>query len=180
MYIYTSPELEFTMSKVIIENVLIALRRVIRATDLHSRNLIKVSGLTAPQLLILQTINSRQGINVGDLAHEMSLSQATVSSILDRLEIKELIYREKSLQDKRKVHLHLTKNGKLAVKDAPLPLQTRFVREFAALEDWEQSQILSALQRIAHMMDAKDLDASPILDVGALDRHDIPAKEQHV
>lgn len=158
------------MNKVIIENVLIALRRVIRATDLHSRNLIKVSGLTAPQLLILQTISNQQGINVGDLAHEMSLSQATVSSILDRLENRELIYREKSTHDKRKVHLHLTKAGKHAIKDAPLPLQTHFVREFEALEDWEQSQILSALQRIAHMMDAKDLDAAPLLDVGSLDR----------
>jgi len=159
------------MKKVVIENVLIALRRVIRATDLHSRNLIKVSGLTAPQLLILQTIRLKDGINVGDLAADMSLSQATVSSILDRLESRALINREKSSQDKRKVHLHLTTAGMHAVKDAPIPLQERFVREFQALEDWEQSHILSALQRIAHMMDARDIDAAPLLDVGSLDRY---------
>ncbi|MGB5325259.1 MAG: hypothetical protein WBN40_07545 [Pseudomonadales bacterium] len=27
------------------------------------------------------------------------------------------------------------------------------------------------LYRIAHMMDAQDIDASPVLDVGTLDRH---------
>ena len=36
------------------DEVLIALRQIIRATDLYSRKLSKVAGLTAPQLLILQ------------------------------------------------------------------------------------------------------------------------------
>ncbi|MFT6288566.1 MAG: hypothetical protein ACJA09_003329 [Alcanivorax sp.] len=30
--------------------------------------------------------------------------------------------------------------------------------------------IIAALQRVAHMMDAEHIDASPVLDVGALDR----------
>lgn len=157
------------MENALIENVLIALRRVIRATDLHSRNLIKVTGLTTPQLLLLQTMGNHKGITVTDLAHAMSLSQATVSSILDRLVDRGYVVREKSSGDKRKVHLNLSRSGKLAIKDAPIPLQEHFVRNFLALEDWEQSQILSALQRVAHLMDAKDLDAAPVLAVGALD-----------
>jgi hypothetical protein len=31
--------------------------------------------------------------------------------------------------------------------------------------------IISALQRVAQMMDAQHIDASPVLDVGVLDRH---------
>jgi len=45
---------KFLMSS--IEMVLTALRRVIRATDLHSRYLSKTSGLTTPQLIVLKTI----------------------------------------------------------------------------------------------------------------------------
>ena len=32
--------------------------------------------------------------------------------------------------------------------------------------------ILAALERVAHMMDAQHIDASPVLDLGQLDRID--------
>jgi DNA-binding MarR family transcriptional regulator len=158
------------MHDTVIENVLISLRRVIRATDLYSRDLVKSSGLTAPQLLVLQALASQPGLSVGELAQQLSLSQATISSILDRLEGRELVQRRKSTQDKRKTQLMLGSKGRQAIEGAPLPLQERFVQRFTALEDWEQNQILSALQRVASMMDARELDASPVLDIGSLDR----------
>jgi hypothetical protein len=49
----------------------------------------------------------------------------------------------------------------LAETSPPL-LQERFVRRFAALPDWEQTLLLSSLQRIAELMDAGDLDAAPM------------------
>lgn len=155
-----------------IVSVLVALRRVIRATDLHSRNLIKTTGLTAPQLLLLQTIRVKGEVTIGELAQDISLSQATVTNILDRLENRGYIYREKSSQDKRKVHAYLTDKGIMAVKDAPVPLQESFVKQFRNLNDWEQTMIISALQRVAQMMDAQHIDASPVLDIGVLDRQE--------
>jgi len=154
-----------------IESVLVALRRVIRATDLHSRNLIKTTGLTAPQLLLLQAIRAKGEVSISELAQGISLSQATVTNIIDRLESRGYIFREKSSQDKRKVHVYLTDKGNTAVKDAPVPLQESFVEQFKNLQDWEQTMIISALQRVAEMMDAQHIDASPVLDVGVLDRH---------
>jgi DNA-binding MarR family transcriptional regulator len=153
-----------------ISEVLKSLRQVIRATDLHSSHLAKTAGVTAPQLLLMQAIRSREGATIGQLAAQISLSQATVSSILDRLEKRELIYRERSKQDKRKVHAQLTQAGIDVLRDKPVPLQEHFSRQFAQLQEWEQTMIISALQRVACMMGAQDLDASPILEVGALDR----------
>ena len=153
-----------------LEEVLVALRRVIRATDLHSRYLARTTGLTAPQILLLQAIHNSGRVTIGQLAAEVSLSQATVTSILDRLEKRELVYRERSTEDKRKVHACLTEEGRHVLKEAPMPLQDQFARQFNALEEWEQSAILASLQRVAHMMDAQDIDASPVLDVGKLDR----------
>ncbi|WP_156494910.1 MarR family winged helix-turn-helix transcriptional regulator, partial [Oleiphilus sp. HI0128] len=75
-----------------IEEVLVSLRRVIRATDLHSKHLAKTTGLTAPQILLLQTIRNKGEVSIGELAHDMSLSQATVTTILDRLEKREFVY----------------------------------------------------------------------------------------
>lgn len=150
--------------------VLTSLRRVIRATDLHSRHLSKTTGVTAPQILIMQAILNTEGVTLGEIASTVSLSQATVSSILDRLEKRELIIRKRSTVDKRRVHAYLSDKGHQVLRDAPLPLQDQFARQFANLQEWEQSMIISALQRVAHMMDAEHIDASPILDVGTLDR----------
>lgn len=153
-----------------IEAVLVALRRVMRATDLHSRELVRTTGLTSPQLLLLQTIEQMGKVGVGELAQEISLSQATVTSILDRLEDRGFVRREKSESDKRKVLTALTAKGVDAIKDAPVPLQQSFVERFGTLASWEQHQLIASLQRIAAMMDAQDIDASPVLDTGVLDR----------
>ena len=153
-----------------IEAVLVALRRVMRATDLHSRELVRTTGLTSPQLLLLQTIQQMGKVGVGELAQEISLSQATVTSILDRLEDRGFVRREKSESDKRKVLTALTAKGVDAIKDAPVPLQQSFVERFGTLASWEQHQLIASLQRIAAMMDAQDIDASPVLDTGVLDR----------
>lgn len=152
------------------DDVLIALRRIIRATDLHSRRLSRESGLTAAQLLILQAIARHGAMTMGDIAAEVSLSQATVTTILDRLEGCGLVVRERGAEDKRRVYARLTAAGEALLTRAPEPLQETFVRRFSALKDWEQSQLISAVERIASMMDADGIDASPLLDVGAPDR----------
>ncbi|MCP5216469.1 MAG: MarR family transcriptional regulator [Pseudomonadales bacterium] len=153
-----------------IEDVLVALRRVIRATDLHSKYLVKTTGLTTPQILLLQAIRDKGQVTIGELANEVNLSQATVTAILDRLEKRHLVYRKRSEQDKRKVHANLTDKATHILKNSPIPLQDHFARQFAELEEWEQNMIISAVQRIAQMMDANNIDASPVLDVGTLDR----------
>lgn len=154
------------------DEVLVALRRIIRATDLHSRQLSKVSGLTSPQLLILQLLRQHSELTVGEVAQRVSLSQATVTTIIDRLEKRALVKRERGSSDKRKVYVYLTDAANAVLLNAPKPLQESFVQQFQNLHDWEQTMILSALERVAYMMDAQHIDASPVLDIGRLDRTD--------
>ncbi len=161
------------MKKTEIKTVLITLRKLMRATDLYSRKLVKTSGLTTPQLLLLQSIRSKGEVSISELSGDVSLSQATVTNILDRLEAKGLVIRQRSSKDRRKVHAYLTEDGKNLIKKSPPPLQKSFIDRFKTLEDWEQTMIISSLQRIAAMMDADDVDAAPVLDIGNLDRMDI-------
>lgn len=154
------------------EQVLVALRRVIRATDLHSKRLSKHAGLTGPQLLIMRSIRDLGEVTIGTIADKVSLSQATVTTILDRLEHRKLVYRVRSTQDKRKVHAHLTDDGVDILARAPQPLQEDFIKKFQSLHEWEQSMIIASLQRVANMMDADDIDASPVLDVGPVLKDD--------
>lgn len=155
-----------------LQDVLVALRRVTRATDLHSKYLAKTTGLTTPQMLLLKAIANKDRMTIGELANEISLSQATVTVILDRLEKRKLVTRVRSTIDKRKVHVQLTKAALTTLKQAPVPLQHQFAQQFSALQDWEQTSIVSALQRVASMMDASELEASPLLHTGAVDKAD--------
>jgi len=150
------------------EELLVSIRRVIRAIDLHSKQLNKSTGLTGPQLLIMQELGRIKGVTAGQVAKNINLSAATVTNILDRLASKNLIERVRSNEDKRRVSLFLTEDGKLKLIDAPLPLQDHFVRQFCDIHEWEQSQLLSSMQRIAMMMDATDLDAAPVLEIAPL------------
>lgn len=150
------------------EELLVALRKVIRAIDLRSKQLSREVGLTGPQLLVLQNIKKQPGIMVRQIAENINLSPATITSILDRLESRNLAHRVRSTEDKRKVGVYLTDEGNCSLERAPLALQEHFTNRFDKLEEWEQSQMVATMQHIASMMDAENIDASPVLEVGSL------------
>jgi len=148
------------------DHVLVALRRIIRATDLHSRKLGKKTGLTTPQLVIIQAVGDLKDPTVSDIAKAVSLSLATVTTILNRLERNGIVNRARSSVDRRRVIVTLTEEGKGLKSSAPKPLQDSFVDRFTRLESWEQHLIVASLERVAAMMDADDLDAAPLLASG--------------
>ncbi|GJL83765.1 MAG: MarR family transcriptional regulator [marine bacterium B5-7] len=150
------------------QDVLVALRRIIRATDLQSKRMVKACGLTVPQVMVLRAIHSLGDVTVKRISGEVFLSQATVTTILDRLENKHLVERVRSQVDKRVVNARLTSAARTMLESVPPLLHERFIARFDALEDWEKNQILSALQRVAGMMDAQSIDASPFLDIDGL------------
>ena len=149
--------------------VVVALRRIIRAIDLRSRDLVTRYGLTGPQLTVLRELASRDGMSVGELTRAIHLSQATVTGILDRLARRDLLLRHRSERDKRRVEVWLTDKGKQLAAEAPPLLQEEFTVQFDQLEDWEQTQILSALHRVVAMMEARHLDAAAMLTTDPLD-----------
>lgn len=151
------------------EEVLVAIRQIIRSIDLHSRKLNKSTGLTGPQLVILQALEQGgENHTIRELSNRVNLSQATVTTILDRLESKNLVVRQRSSIDKRKVHVLLTETGHGLLTDSPKALQDEFISKFQSLEEWEQNLLLSSVQRIARMMNAEKLDASPYLEVNSI------------
>ncbi len=151
------------------DELLIALRQVIRAIDLHSKKLSKESGLTGPQLVILQAIKNTPGITPKKLAEQVTLSQGTVTTIVERLESRQYVSRERSETDRRSFLLQLTEAGMALLESAPTPLQKHFIEKFNGLEKWEQTQILSSVQRLAVMMNAEELDAAPMLEIGHIE-----------
>jgi DNA-binding MarR family transcriptional regulator len=150
--------------------VLVALRRIMRAIDLHSRQLVQQLGVTGPQLVVLQELARSGAVPIGSLAKAVNLSHATVTGIVTRLEKRRLVKRRDDEQDKRRVLVEVTGEGMTLLVTGPLPIQESFVTEFDRLQDWEQNLILSSLQRVVAMMEATELEAAPILATGPIDQ----------
>lgn len=146
--------------------ILTALRRVMRAVDIHSRRLIATHHITAPQLVCLITIVDNGPITLKQLAEGVFLSPSTVVGILDRLEAKGFVLRARDTRDRRLVNVSATASGRHLVENAPSPLQAGLARALKRLPEIEQATITLSLQRIVDLMHAETLDASPVLDVG--------------
>lgn len=147
---------------------LIALRRILRATELYGRRLAKEAGLSAVQLRVLQIVAEKGRATPTEVSTRMGVTQATITALINKLADKALIERQRSKRDRRQTNLVITDLGKETVENAPDPLQQSYVKQFEALEEWEQAMLVAALERVAHMLDARELDASPVLTVGDL------------
>ena len=146
--------------------ILVSLRRITRAIDLHSKALVQRYGLTVPQLMILRELSQQKCLPVGRLADAVSLSSATVTGILDRLGKRGLVERKRATRDRRVMLASITEQGRKLVEMTPPLLHEKFSERLACLADWEQTLILSSLQRVDSMMGAEDLSAAPVLVSG--------------
>lgn len=159
----------------VLDHVLVALRRIVRAIDLHSKKLVQSHHLTIPQVVLLKEIQRHAHISLGDLARNASLSNATITGIVDRLEARNLVRRVRSKADRRQVFVEINSAGDEVLRTTPPLLQERFIHELQGLQAWEQAQILSSLERVASIMDAGTVSAAPILA-----HHPLAASEDHI
>jgi DNA-binding MarR family transcriptional regulator len=150
------------------ERVLVQVRRIIRAVDVQSKRVAKDTGLTIPQLVVLQAIADLGEVTSGRLSMQVSLSAATVTTILDKLEARALVERYRSVLDRRVVHARLTQAGRARLEGAPPLLHVRFTQAFGGLPPARQALILEALEEVADLLDPDRLDAAPLLEVGQL------------
>ena len=150
------------------EEIVTALRRIVRGIDLHSAHLVHDVGLTWPQLATLRAVDRLGPCSISTLARAIHLGQATLTGIVQRLERAAHVSRMPDEVDRRSVRVSATPGGREILQRAPSLLQDRFRSELAKLKDWERLQTLASLKRIAEMMDVEALDASPILVAGPM------------
>ncbi|OKH89943.1 MarR family winged helix-turn-helix transcriptional regulator [Thalassospira sp. TSL5-1] len=151
-----------------LHDALISIRRILRASDIHAKRLSKLAGLKTSQLLVLQSLDDAGEMTVGEIAAKVNLAQASTTSLVDKLQSMGLVKRARGHSDKRKVYVRLTDMAHDVLGKAPMALHDRFSEKFKNLEEWEQSFLVAALQRVSTMMDAGDIDVAPLLDHEAI------------
>jgi DNA-binding MarR family transcriptional regulator len=137
---------------------------------MNSRLLASQTGLTSSQFIILQIVARHGKVLPSTVAKSAGLAQATVTSLVDKLERDGHVKRRRDTEDRRRIWIEINAAGRTALASSPDFLQDRFQLAFRKLEAWEQAMIIAALERVSAMLDAATLDASPVLDIGDLDR----------
>jgi len=148
--------------------VLRALRRIIHSVDLYSKRLATTAQVTAPQLVCLLHVVNNGPVSATAIGREVHLSPSTVVGILDRLEEKGLVERQRSREDRRIVRVTATPDGVELAQKAPSPLQQTLANSLGELPELEQATIALSLERVVALMEAPDIDAAPILATGPI------------
>lgn len=142
-------------------SILLSLRQIIRSIDKHNKQLSGSSNLTIPQLVCLRQLLIDGPRPIGELAAAVCLSKATVTGIIDRLENKELVHRDRSTTDRRKVVLSLTDKGATLARNMPWPLQERFKVSLSSLDSTKIKLIDDTLKSLLEMMEAPEIEIWP-------------------
>jgi len=145
-----------------------SLRRIMRAVDIHSRKLSAEFLVTGPQLLCLQTLHDDGPLTISALAKLVHLSNSTVVGILDRLEFKNWVVRERSTGDRRVVLVNLTPEGEDILAKAPSLLQDRLASGLCDLPEKEQLTIAQSLETLVNLLEMEKHEAAPLLEAGPI------------
>lgn len=131
-------------------------RRMAQAIELRSREIVRLTGLTIPQLVVLQSVRALGEVTTQAVSRDAAMSPPTVVAVLDRLEAKGLVERYRSTRDRRVVHLRLTEAGRQALADSPGLLGAGFLERFSNLKSDERRTMAEAIDAVARLMRPDD------------------------
>jgi DNA-binding MarR family transcriptional regulator len=126
--------------------------QLVRVVETGMQNIDRSHGLSGSQLWAVWHISAQPGLRVSELAEAMLIHHSTASNLLDKLETKQLIRRERQQADSRVVCLHLTAQGNALVKDIPGPLQGRLRGALQSLSPDQRAGLCEAITRILESM----------------------------
>ncbi|MDY0213226.1 MAG: MarR family transcriptional regulator [Desulfuromonadaceae bacterium] len=150
------------------KRILRSLRRIIRAVELRSHKIAQLYKITGPQLACLHTIIDHGPMTSATLSTHLVLSPSTIVGIIDRLQEKGWVTRDRSTTDRRQILLDVTKTGREVVKNAPMPLQGTLLQSLEEISELERVAVTLALEKVVDMLEAGTISAAPILEAGVL------------
>ena len=118
----TQPEAE-TLQIASAEETFRLILRLVRIIQSGMQGIDPGQNLSGSQLWALWQISAQPGLRVAELAEAMHIHQSTASNLLDKLELRSLIRRERSTTDNRVVRLYLTESAVNVVTGIPGPMQ---------------------------------------------------------
>jgi len=106
------------------------------------------SGLTHPQFDIIATLGNTPGMSYKELGEKTLITKGTLTGVIDRLEQKGLVARERSCDDKRSFFVRLTPAGDAVFDDVFPKVVARGKQLFAHYGESDFDALESVLRRL--------------------------------
>lgn len=131
-------------------------RAIFRVLQTHSKMMERSSGLSTAQLWMLHAIAASPGIKVSELAAILVIHRSTCSNMLDKLERKALIYRERRKIDQRTVHLFTTQQGSDLLLQTPSPPQEILTLSLSNLSQKQLTNLEKSLEDVISSLEEEN------------------------
>jgi len=135
------------------------LRIIFRASQAHAKWVEKECGLSSAQLWMMWELFNSPGLKVSELATILSIHPSTCSNMLDKLQKKELVLRDRNNpKDQRVVELSLTKTGTQLLATSPRPAQGVLADVLLRLPDETLDKLETGLKDFVNILKTSDKD----------------------
>lgn len=105
-------------------------------------------GISVPQFRALNYLSRTEGASLSSVADRVGLSLPAMSRLIDGLVDRDLVRREESTEDRRRITLQLTGLGKDLIRTARAGAQARLSEALATLPASQRGEIALAMQRL--------------------------------
>lgn len=112
----------------------------------------RISGLTNQQVMVIKILAHEKEMTLTSLCKELSLTKATVSGMIKRLEEAGYIEKTKRDCDKRNTYITLSNKGKEFAYSFKKAMNDSFCNVFKELTGEELEQIRRSLELLIHKM----------------------------
>jgi DNA-binding MarR family transcriptional regulator len=120
-----------------------------------SKRMVRRLGLTAPQRLAVRFVGLHPGLTLGALARLLHLHAGTVTGIVRRLEVLDLVRQTRSGEDSRRRHLALTAKGRLVNRRRRGTVEAAVRRMAATVPSRDLSAAYRVMQALARNLAAE-------------------------
>jgi DNA-binding MarR family transcriptional regulator len=132
------------------------LRPVILRIGRQLRRETEQLGVTSHQATLLWLVRSRPGLSLRELAQAEGISAPSLSAHVDRLETLGLIRRVRSSDDRRRVGLELTTEGRTTLRRVRARRTTWLADRLGRLSDEERERIERALTALGALLETAE------------------------
>lgn len=140
------------------KDIIHSIRRLMQGAELYNKEINKKYNISAAQVNCLLALYENGPLPPSQIAKIIMVNSSTVTSIIDRLEQKNLVERQRISQDRRIITVQLTESGKTLAKNAPSPIQQKIIDGVKRLTPQEVEHIVNGLNMLTNMLDVQDLE----------------------
>jgi DNA-binding MarR family transcriptional regulator len=144
--------------------VLDAIRQIVRAIRISSRDTERAVGLSAAQLFVLSKLHAGRAMSINEVAERTLTHQSSVSVVVSKLEKRGLVQRTTSSSDRRRQELSLTGSGRATLMKAPTAAQDQLVNGLQEMAAGDVRQLAELLNQLVESVGLSDGAPPPLMD----------------